>query len=378
MILIVGGGPAGLATAATLRRLGLRAVCWSSRAWWLNTRRLTSRLPGLRYPPGTGLFPTRDEFVAYLECYVDRHGIDLRLGVRVARIDRDGRGWRLRTAAGDLHAEQVVVATGYERRPFIPPWPGCDRFTGRLLHAADYRDPAPFRGSDVLVVGSGSSGMEIAYDLAAGGAGPVRLSVRTPPSIVLRSMGGLPGDLPAMVLLRLPPRVGDSQLRVLQRLVLGDLAAHGLPVPAEGAFTRLRRLGVAPTVVDRQMVQAIRDRRIQVVSGLQALDATGRRWPTARGWSRTWSSPRPATGGVWRGWSGISACWTGAARPVWSGGARQRRACGSSASCRGPASSTTWAWRPDGPPVPSPASCAGGRRPAGRRSQVAGKGHGRS
>jgi cation diffusion facilitator CzcD-associated flavoprotein CzcO len=127
----------------------------------------------------------------------------------------------------------------------------------------------------VLVVGSGCSGMEIAYDLAAGGAAPVRLSVRAPLSIVLRSMGGLPGDLPAMVLLRLPPRVGDSQVRVLQRLVLGDLTAHGLPVPTEGAFARLRRLGVAPTVVDRQVVQAIRDRRIQVVSGLEALDTTG-------------------------------------------------------------------------------------------------------
>ena len=150
------------------------AAAWRGRyeRMRLNTSRLTSRLPGLRYPPGTGLFPTRDEFVAYLECYVDRHGIDLRLGVRVARIDRDGRGWRLRTAAGDLHAEQVVVATGYERRPFIPPWPGCDRFTGRLLHAADYRSPAPFRGSDVLVVGSGSSGMEIAYDGRAAGRPP--------------------------------------------------------------------------------------------------------------------------------------------------------------------------------------------------------------
>jgi cation diffusion facilitator CzcD-associated flavoprotein CzcO len=202
MILVVGGGPAGLAAAAALGRRGLRAVvpeqagtvgaAWRGRydRLRLNTSRLTSRLPGLRYPPGTGLFPTRDEFVAYLERYVDRHGIDLRQGVRVARIDRDGRGWRLQTSAGALRAEQVVVATGYERQPFIPPWPGRDRFAGQLLHAADYRNPVPFRGADVLVVGSGCSGMEIAYDLAEGGAGSVKLSVRTPPSIVLRSWAG--------------------------------------------------------------------------------------------------------------------------------------------------------------------------------------------
>jgi putative flavoprotein involved in K+ transport len=87
MILVVGGGPAGLATAAALGRIGLRAVvleqagtvaaAWRGRydRMRLNTSRLTSRLPGLRYPPGTGLFPTRDEFVAYLECYVDHRGM---------------------------------------------------------------------------------------------------------------------------------------------------------------------------------------------------------------------------------------------------------------------------------------------------------------
>jgi hypothetical protein len=83
------------------------------------------------------------------------------------------------------------------------------------------------------------------------------------------------------------------------------------------------------------------------------------------------ASRRPATGGVWRGWSGTSACWTSAARQLRSGSARQRRACGSSASSRGPASSTTWAWRPDGPPVPSPASCAGRRQPASRPKSIA-------
>jgi cation diffusion facilitator CzcD-associated flavoprotein CzcO len=284
---VVGGGPAGLAAAAALGRVGLPALVLEQTdavgaAWLgrydrlrLNTSRLTSRLPGVGYPRGTGLFPSREEFLAYLERYVQRQGLDLRLGTRVEGLDRADGGWRLQTSAGDLLAEQVIVATGYAHQPFIPAWPGQDVFTGRLLHAADYRNPQPFRGRDVLVVGPGCSGMEIAYDLAEGGAERVRLSVQTPPNIVLRSLGGLPGDPMAVALLKLPPRVGDAQLRMLGRLVLGDLSAYGLGRPPEGAFTRLRRLGLAPTVVDKQVIQAVKDRRIQVVAGVQALAATG-------------------------------------------------------------------------------------------------------
>jgi putative flavoprotein involved in K+ transport len=284
---VVGGGPAGLAAAAALGRVGLPALvleqadavgaAWRGRydRLRLNTSRLTSRLPGVGYPRGTGLFPSREEFLAYLERYVQRQGLDLRLGTRVEGLDRaDGR-WRLQTSAGDLLAEQVIVATGYAHQPFIPAWPGQDVFTGRLLHAADYRNPQPFQGRDVLVVGPGCSGMEIAYDLAEGDAERVRLSVQTPPNIVLRSLGGLPGDPMAVAMLKLPPRVADSQLRMLRRLVLGDLSAYGLGRPPEGAFTRLRRLGLAPTVVDKQVIQAIKDQRIQIVAGVQALDETG-------------------------------------------------------------------------------------------------------
>ena len=55
-----------------------------------------------------------------------------------------------------------------------------------MLHSADYKNPDPYRGKRVLVVGPGNSGMEIAHDLAEGGASEVRLSVRTPPNIIPR------------------------------------------------------------------------------------------------------------------------------------------------------------------------------------------------
>lgn len=244
----------------------------------LNTSRLTSRLPGARYERGAGLFPSRDAFVAYLERYAERHRIDVRLATRVQRVDRDDGddgAWRLRTSGADMRAEHVIVATGYAHEPYFPPWAGRDVFRPRLLHSAEYRNAEPFRDRDVLVAGAGCSGMEIAYDLADGGARRVWIAVRTPPNIVLRSLGGLPGDPIAVALLRLPPAVADAQDRIVRRLVLGDLSPYGLPRPDEGTFARFQRLGVAPTIVDRAVVEAIKDRRIEIVPEVRTLDATG-------------------------------------------------------------------------------------------------------
>lgn len=88
-----------------------------------------------------------------------------------------------------------MVATGKDRVPFIPPWPGRNQFSGQLLHVAEYRNPAPFVGQRTLVVGAGSSAIDIALDLAEGGAAEVAMAVRTPPHLVRRSVGGLPADL---------------------------------------------------------------------------------------------------------------------------------------------------------------------------------------
>jgi cation diffusion facilitator CzcD-associated flavoprotein CzcO len=101
----------------------------------------------------------------------------------------------------------------------------------------------------------------------------VWLSVRRPPNIVPRSVGGLPGDPVAVALLKLPTRLADAQDRVMRRLVFGDLSQYGLGRPAEGPFTRLRRLGAAPAVVDRSVIQAIKRGSIEVVGGVEAVDA---------------------------------------------------------------------------------------------------------
>ncbi len=281
---VVGAGPAGLASAAELERRGIRPLVlergdavgasWRGRydRLRLNSSRWVSQLPGARYARGTGVFPPRDTVVRYLEDYAASRALDVRLNTSVERIDRDGDMWRLRTSTGDAVARHVIVATGYAHTPFMPPWPGREEYTGRLLHAAEYRSSAAFGEADVLVVGSGCSAMEIAYDLATGGAGRVRLAVRTSPNILLRSpVGPILGRL----VLKFGTERADKVMRSLQRLTVGDLEPYGLPIPEEGMASRLARLGVAPAIVDKETVQAIKDRRFDVVAGVERLDRGG-------------------------------------------------------------------------------------------------------
>ena len=282
--IVVGAGPAGLAAAAELGRRRIPAVVlergdavgasWHGRydRLRLNSSRWFSQLPGARFGRAAGVFPGRDDVIRYLDGYAERHELDVRLRTAVERIDRDGDGYVVRTSAGDMSAAHVVMATGHLRDARVPAWPGREDFGGTLVHAAAYRNPAPYAGADVLVVGSGCTGMEIAYDLATGGAARVRLAVRTPPNILVRAAAG---PFLARTLTKLPPARADAIARKVRLKELGDLTEYGLPVPEEGVFSRLRRLGVAPAIVDREWIEAIVDGRVTVVAGVEALDEAG-------------------------------------------------------------------------------------------------------
>jgi NADPH-dependent 2,4-dienoyl-CoA reductase/sulfur reductase-like enzyme len=286
-VLIVGAGPAGLAAAAELGRRGISALVlergdsvatsWRRRydRLRLNTSRWTSSLPHARYPKAAGIFPSRDHVVEYFEGYATRNGIKTRYGTIVERIDREDDRWTLTTSAGRMTAPHLIVATGHQHTPWIPDWPGRTRFSGRLLHSAEYRNPDEFRGVEVLVVGPGSSGMEIAYDLAEGGAGRVRVAIRTQPNIILRQAGPVPGDVPATLMYRLPPQIGDRQTWLIRRLTIGDLSVHGLVPPKEGIISRSRREGKAPAILDKPVIDAIKHRRIAIVAAVVSFDETG-------------------------------------------------------------------------------------------------------
>jgi putative flavoprotein involved in K+ transport len=279
-VLVVGAGPAGLATAACLQRRGIPALVvdrgsavgdsWRARydRLHLHTPRIQSALPGRRIPRAYGRWVARDDLVRYLADYADAHGIKPQFGTEVRRLDRDGDGWRAETAGEPLRARHVVLACGFNREPVLPAWPGQASFPGEVIHASRYASPAPYRGRRVLVVGAGNTGAEIAADLAEGGAASVHLAVRTPPNVVPRQLGPVPTTLLAMPMDLSPAWLVDPLNRALQKLFVGDLSRHGLPAPRAGLVAQQRATGVTPTI-DVGLLDQLRAGRVTAVAAVE-------------------------------------------------------------------------------------------------------------
>lgn len=329
-VYVIGAGPGGLAVAAALRARGVRAVVveksGSVGASWrrhydrlhLHTTRRLSALPGLAMPRRFGRWVARDNVVRYLEKYAEFHELEIATGIEVTRIEptradaapQDGTttpddttapddgtaiptgakadattdapakagaapaptpGWTLHATGGRVMAARaVVVATGFNHTPVIPDWPGRDAYPGSLLHAADYRDPAPYAGLDVLVVGVGNTGAEIAVDLADGGAARVRLAVRTAPHILRRSTAGWPAQRTGILVRRLPVGLVDRLGAIVGKASVPDLSAYGLPRPSTGLYSRVKQ-GSIP-VQDVGLIDAVRAGRVEPVAAVDSFD----------------------------------------------------------------------------------------------------------
>lgn len=280
--IVAGAGPAGLAAAAALQRQGLGVLVierddavgssWRKRydGLRLNTMRQLSGLPGLRIPRAAGRYPSRDDYVAYLERYAAHHGLDVRFGSALERVEaRDGDAWALRTSAGPMRARFVVVATGYDAEPRMPDWvdPGSPI---EVVHASGLRRPGDLQGRRVLMVGAGNTGIDLAGHLLAAGA-EVSLAMRTPPNLFRRDFLGLPLQPSSILLDRLPPAVGDRLGHATQRLQFGDLAPYGIPRAPEGFQTRFRRT-LTGAAVDDGFVAALKGGRTEIVAPVDRLD----------------------------------------------------------------------------------------------------------
>jgi putative flavoprotein involved in K+ transport len=282
--IVLGAGTAGLAAAAALRRAGVETIVleqndkvgtsWRTRydGLRLNTPGWMSTQPGYRASRRRyGEYPSRDAWIQYLEDYAAHHRIDVRFGTQVQRVGPSDGGWRVDTDGGVLGARFVVIATGYDREPNVPDWPGREGFTGELVHSSAYRNPDPYRGLDVLVVGPNITGSEVAHFLSEGGAGRVRVSCRTPPNVMRRKYLGVPVQLNGVVLHHAPLPVADEIIWQGQRLFFGNLERYGLPRAPLGVATTLRRRQQAP-VFDDGFVAAVKAGRIEIVAATDGFD----------------------------------------------------------------------------------------------------------
>ncbi len=277
--LVLGAGPSGLAVGACLRKAGVAfellergpsvGTAWRNHydRLHLHTARAFSALPHRPFPAGAPQFVPRLQVVQYLEDYAREFQLTPVVGADVTRVAR-GTDWTVTLRDGRTFASKnVVIATGYNRVPFRPTWPGT--FDGLLLHSSEYRNGAPFAGQRVLVVGIGNTGGEIALDLLEHGAVPT-LAVRSPVVVIPREVLGQPSQATAIRMGRLPIRARDWIGRVISRVTFGDLSRYGLGRPSIGPATMVSR-GRIP-LIDIGTIGAIKSGAITVTPGLERFD----------------------------------------------------------------------------------------------------------
>ncbi len=203
----------------------------------INSEPRSTAYEGFPFPEGTPLFPSHREVRRYLESVADHFGIRerIRFRARVSAVEpldgRPGTGWTVRLEDGSEQTfDVVVVGSGHQGRPAHPGWAGD--FTGTYLHSNSYREPEPFAGQRVLVVGVGNSGLDIAADLVPFAVRTLS-SARSPVLIMPRMILGVPS---ARIMARfnkrwLPWIVQRQVMRWISRLYHGRPEQWGFRTP---------------------------------------------------------------------------------------------------------------------------------------------------
>ena len=189
IVLVVGGGQAGLAIAARLKQLQVDTLIiersprigdiWRKRyhALTLHNQVHVNHLPYMPFPPNWPVYIPKDKLANWFEAYVDAMELNAWTGTvfESGSYDDAQARWTavLRRADGTiraLHPRHVVMATGVSGIPNLPDIPSLKNFSGEVLHSSGYDDGENWKGKRALVIGTGNSGHDIAQDLHSSGA----------------------------------------------------------------------------------------------------------------------------------------------------------------------------------------------------------------
>jgi len=186
---VVGAGQAGLSIAARLTQLGVDTLIvdrnarvgdnWRHRyhSLTLHNERFVNHLPYMPFPPTWPVYIPKDMLANWFEAYADAMELNVWTGTALVSgsYDETKRRWNLTLRRADggervLHPRHLVFATGVSSIPSIPDLPGLKDFAGTVSHSGSFDHPEHWKGKKALVLGTGTSGHDVAQELDTVGA----------------------------------------------------------------------------------------------------------------------------------------------------------------------------------------------------------------
>ena len=305
---VIGAGAAGLCAAKHLAANGIEPTIFeigsqigglwvygndngrssAYRSLHINSEARVSSFNDFPFPPDAPLYPDHAEMKQYFHDYAERFDLlrRIRFNSRVIAVEPTGAGLIVRLENGAEETfDGVVAASGHQSDPRDPP--EVAGFTGEYLHAHDYREPEPFTGKRVLVIGPGNSGVDVAADICTVTAHTV-LCARSPVLIMPRMMFGVPNSRTLVKIEKpwVPWPVRIWARSFLTRIFQGPMEQWGFQTPK----TRTHPIS-HPTLIAH-----ITWRRISVKPGIERIE--GREVTFVDGSAETFDSIIAATGYV--------------------------------------------------------------------------------
>ncbi|KAJ7966123.1 Flavin-containing monooxygenase [Quillaja saponaria] len=287
--IIVGAGPSGLAVAACLSEHGVPSVIlersdciaslWQYRTYdrlKLHLPKHFCQLPLMGFPENFPKYPTKYQFISYMESYASHFSIQPRFNqtVQSAKFDSSSGFWTVQSQDFEYISRWIIVATGENAEPVIPKISGMDKFHGPVIHTSVYKSGSDYKNKRVLVIGCGNSGMEVSLDLCRHNALP-HMVARNTVHVLPREMFGFSTFGLAMALLKwIPLRLVDKFLLLVSNFILGNTDQLGIRRPKSGPLELKNATGKTP-VLDVGALSQIRSGKIKVTEGVKEITRNG-------------------------------------------------------------------------------------------------------